>query len=121
MQDQTLDRLTLLQQSKNLLKTYLKYFSRLHCRDTLQVLTLKIIQMKHFTKLLLCVTVLLPSAAGAQYCMLPGRTIYSSDQPGITNFKLNTIDRTSGHVEKPLNMPSLVVTTDSTTLTRGQT
>jgi hypothetical protein len=53
--------------------------------------------------------------------MLPGRTIYSGDQPGITNFKLNTINRTSGHVEKPLNMPSVVVTTDSTTLTRGQT
>jgi hypothetical protein len=53
--------------------------------------------------------------------MLPGRTIYASQQPGITNFKLHTINRTSAHVEGPMNMPSLVVTTDSTTLTRGQT
>src|SRR5690606_31535671 len=52
---------------------------------------------------------------------LPGRTSYSIMQPGIINFKLNAIDRTSSNVEKPLNQPSLVVTTDSTALERGKT
>jgi hypothetical protein len=53
--------------------------------------------------------------------MLPGRTSYSTLQPGITNFKLNTINRTSLNVENPLNQPSIVVTDDTTTLYRGQT
>ncbi len=57
----------------------------------------------------------------AQYCMLPGRTSYSTLQPGILNFKLNTIDRTSLSVENPLSSPPVVVTTDSTKLERGKT
>jgi hypothetical protein len=55
----------------------------------------------------------------AQYCMLPGQTAYSNLQPGITNFKLNTINRTSGNVE---SSSSVVVTTGlSTNLVQGQT
>jgi hypothetical protein len=55
----------------------------------------------------------------AQYCMLPGETAYSNLQPGITNFKLNSINRTSGNVESPT---SVVVTTGlTTTLVQGQT
>lgn len=51
--------------------------------------------------------------------MLPGRTPYSTDQPGITNFKLNTINRTSSNVE---SMTSVVVETgDTTSLLRGHT
>ncbi|MBX2904719.1 MAG: T9SS type A sorting domain-containing protein [Taibaiella sp.] len=58
-------------------------------------------------------------AATAQYCMLPGRTPYSTDQPGITNFKLNTIDRNSANVESMSKV--VVVTTDTTELERGKT
>ncbi len=76
--------------------------------------------MKSFTKLLLIV-LSISTAANAQYCMLPGRTIYSAKQPGITNFKLSTIDRTSSNVEKPLSDPSIVLTTDSTELEIGKT
>jgi hypothetical protein len=55
----------------------------------------------------------------SQYCMLPGQTPYAPQQPGITNFKLNTINRTSSNTE---NMSSVVVTTgQTTTLTAGQT
>ncbi len=51
--------------------------------------------------------------------MLPGRVPYSTDQPGIFNFKLNTLNRTSLPVE---SMSAVVVTTgDTTTLVRGQT
>ena len=58
-------------------------------------------------------------AANAQYCMLPNRTCYASVQPGITNFKLNTIDRTSNNVE---SSTAVVVTTGlSTSLQRGKT
>ncbi len=57
-------------------------------------------------------------AASAQYCLLPGRTPYSSDQPGITNFKLNTINRTSSNVESMSKV--VVVTTDTTVLQRGK-
>ncbi|OSZ78832.1 hypothetical protein CAP35_11450 [Chitinophagaceae bacterium IBVUCB1] len=60
-------------------------------------------------------------SADAQYCMLPGRTSYSQIQPGIKVFKLNTINRTSVQVENPLSQPSIVVTTDTTSLQRGQT
>jgi hypothetical protein len=77
--------------------------------------------MKTFTYLLFASLLVGSFSVRAQYCMLPGRKIYSANQPGITNFKLNTINRTSGHVEKPLDSPSLVVTTDSTTLARGKT
>jgi hypothetical protein len=50
--------------------------------------------------------------------MLPGRVPYSSEQPGITSFKLSTINRTSVAVE---SFSSVVVTTgDSTMLVRGQ-
>jgi len=59
------------------------------------------------------------SCAFAQYCLLPGRTPYSTLQPGITNFQLNTINRTSGNSE---STSSVVVNTGlSTTLTAGQT
>lgn len=77
--------------------------------------------MKMFTRLVMLVAFMGTAVAHAQYCLLPGRTIYSNDQPGITNFKLRNINRTSSHVEKPLNQPSLVVTTDSTKLERGKT
>src|SRR5690606_39064161 len=77
--------------------------------------------MKTFTHLLLVATALCSPAAHAQYCMLPGRTVYSNEQPGITNFKLRAIDRTSSNVEGLLSAPSLVVTTDSTVLERGKT
>ncbi len=78
--------------------------------------------MKTITQLLFfTMLMMLGSTVQAQYCMLQGRTIYSANQPGITNFKLNTIDRTSGNVEKPLTQPSLVITGESTTLERGQT
>jgi hypothetical protein len=51
--------------------------------------------------------------------MLPGRTPYDSDQPGITEFKLNTIDRTSSNVE---SLSTVVVETgDSTNLIQGHT
>lgn len=62
------------------------------------------------------------AAQAQQYCMLPGRTSYSTLQPGITNFKLNNINRTSLNVEQALNLPPVVVvTTDSTVLARGKT
>lgn len=77
--------------------------------------------MSRFTLLLALLITFCAADIQAQYCMLPGRTIYSNNQPGITNFKLNNINRTSSNVEKPLNQPSLVVTTDSTILERGKT
>lgn len=77
--------------------------------------------MKIFTQLLLSAVIFTGFEAQAQYCMLPGRTIYSQDQPGIINFKLKNINRNSSHVEKPLNQPSLVVTDDSAVLERGKT
>ncbi len=77
--------------------------------------------MRTFTLLLVLLFTICAADMQAQYCMLPGRTIYSNDQPGITNFKLKNINRTSSNVEKPLNQPSLVVTTDSAVLERGKT
>lgn len=77
--------------------------------------------MKTLSTLLFSITMLAATQADAQYCMLPGRTSYSTTQPGIKVFKLNTINRTSVQVENPLSQPSLVVTTDTTTLQRGQT
>lgn len=76
--------------------------------------------MKTFTTLLFSMSMLAATQADAQYCMLPGRTSYSQFQPGIKNFKLNTINRTSSNVENPLSQPSLVVTTDTTIVKRGQ-
>lgn len=78
--------------------------------------------MKTFTKLTLGLAImLLAQTTQAQYCMLPGRTPYASVQPGITTFKLNTIDRLSLNLETPLNMPPIIVTGDSTVLVRGKT
>lgn len=77
--------------------------------------------MRTFTLLLVLLFTICAADVEAQYCMLPGRTSYSIRQPGIINFKLNAINRTSSNVEKPLNQPSLVVTTDSTVLQRGKT
>jgi len=81
----------------------------------------KNILMNTFTKLLLIISILFTATADAQYCMLPGRTSYSNMQPGIINFKLKNIDRSSSNVENPLSQPSLVVTTDSAVLERGKT
>jgi len=73
--------------------------------------------MKTFTPALLLSIVLFATSAHAQYCMLPGRTPYAPQQPGITEFKLNTIDRTSANVE---SMSTVVVETgDSTVLLQG--
>lgn len=58
------------------------------------------------------------SRALSQYCVLPGQTPYAPQQPGITNFKLNTINRTSGNSESPSSV--LVATGLTTTLTAGQ-
>lgn len=77
--------------------------------------------MKNSTKLFLIAAIAFSVSADAQYCMLPGRTSYNMNQPGITNFKLRNIDRTSLNVENPLSEPSMVVTTDSTVLERGKT
>lgn len=75
--------------------------------------------MKIFTTLCILSAFFFTNSARAQYCTLPGRTPYSTDQPGIINFKLNTINRTSSNVE---NMSSvLVVTGDSTVLLTGHT
>jgi PKD repeat protein len=74
--------------------------------------------MKTMT-LLLAPILLLSTTVHAQYCMLPGQTPYSTLQPGITNFKLNTINRTSSNSE---SSSAVVVTTGmSTTLSPGQT
>jgi hypothetical protein len=55
----------------------------------------------------------------AQYCMLTGQTPYSTLQPGITSFKLHTINRTSSNSE---SSSAVVVTTgQSATLNAGQT
>jgi hypothetical protein len=62
---------------------------------------------------------LLAGSNKAQYCMLPGQMPYASLQPGITNFSLNTINRTSGNSESFTTV--VVVTGLSTTLTAGQT
>lgn len=51
--------------------------------------------------------------------MLTGEVPYSNLQPGIINFKLNTINRASGNSESPSSV--LVTTGLSTTLTAGQT
>ena len=77
--------------------------------------------MSRFTLLLVLLITFCAADIQAQYCMLPGRTSYSTMQPGIINFKLNNINRTSANVEKPLSQPSLVVTADSTVLERGKT
>lgn len=77
--------------------------------------------MKTFTSLSLMFLLSGVVATAQQYCMLPGRTSYSSQQPGITKFKLNTIERISLPVEGPLNVPSLNITGDTTFLVRGQT
>lgn len=77
--------------------------------------------MKTTFTLFIALVLFITQAAQAQYCMLPGRTSYSLQQPGIKNFKLNTINRTSLPVEQPLTSPSLVVTTDTTVVRRGQT
>src|SRR5258708_4843381 len=78
--------------------------------------------MKTFTIVLfLSITVLALQVHAQQYCMLPGRTSYGPNQPGITTFKLNTINRVSGNVEESLTAPPIIVTNDSTTLARGKT
>lgn len=78
-------------------------------------------KMKTTFTLFMTFMLFITQTAKAQYCMLPGRTSYSLQQPGIKNFKLNTINRTSLPVEQPLTSASLTVTTDTTVLRRGQT
>lgn len=78
--------------------------------------------MKTFTPLLVAACLFIAANTNAQqYCMLAGRTSYSTNQPGITNFKLNGIDRTSAAVENALSAPPVVETGDSTKLERGKT
>lgn len=75
--------------------------------------------MKKTTKLtLLAFLFAFVSSAKAQtYCTVTGAP-YASVQPGITNFQLNTINRTSSNSESG---SSVMVTTGlSTTLVRGQ-
>ncbi len=74
--------------------------------------------MKTFTKILLC-CLLVTASSKAQYCMLVGRVPYSTLQPGIANFKLGTINRTSLPVESMSKV--LVVTTDTASLIAGHT
>ncbi len=78
--------------------------------------------MKSSTRLsvlLFLFIVLLAPSLRAQYCLLPGRVPYDALQPGITNFKLNTINRSSGNVENMSKV--IVVTSDTTSLIVGQT
>jgi hypothetical protein len=75
--------------------------------------------MKTFTKLLVAAILILSSTTQAQYCMLVGRVPYSNLQPGISNFKLKTINRTSLPVESMSKV--LVVTTDTASLIAGHT
>lgn len=77
--------------------------------------------MKTSTILSFMLAMGLAISAHAQYCMLPGRTPYAAEQPGITTFKLNNINRVSGNIEGGMSAPPVVVTTDSTTLARGKT
>lgn len=77
--------------------------------------------MKKTRLLLIAFLTLLTIHSQAQYCLLPGRTTYSAEQPGITNFKLNTIDRTSGSVEQPLTEGQITVSGDTTELALGKT
>ncbi|MCF8450032.1 MAG: T9SS type A sorting domain-containing protein [Taibaiella sp.] len=75
--------------------------------------------MKFSTKLSVLSVLLFATSAQAQYCTLPGRTPYSALQPGIKNFTLNTINRSSDNVE---DMSKVVVETgDTTTLVAGNT
>ena len=63
--------------------------------------------------------VLLTKLVFSQYCNLAGQTPYAAQQPGITNFKLNTINRSSGNSE---SWSAVLVNTGlTTTLTAGQT
>ena len=58
----------------------------------------------------------------AQYCSVTSATAYSVNMPGITNFSLNTIDRTSASLEcGGVNCNSYVNTGESTSLKRGET
>ncbi|MBI2271545.1 MAG: T9SS type A sorting domain-containing protein [Bacteroidetes bacterium] len=75
--------------------------------------------MKTFIKVISISTISMVSVMQAQYCSLPGRTAYSTNQPGITKFTLDSISRTSLGVE---NTSKVVVNTGlSTTLVRGKT
>jgi hypothetical protein len=74
--------------------------------------------MKRILLLSLITSLLAPSMAYGQYCMLNGQTPYSTLQPGITNFQLNTINRNSGNSES--SSAVVVVTGLSTTVVAGQ-
>jgi hypothetical protein len=83
--------------------------------ETLNLPTMK----KNYRFLLLLMPLFCTLPLGAQYCMLSGQTPYSTLQPGITNFKLNTINRTSSNSESTASV--VVLTGQSTTLVPGQT
>lgn len=71
-----------------------------------------------FTILFALILAFFCKPSGAQWCT-PIVTPYGPTTPGITNFTLNTIDRTSPDLEDPYN--GYILTDLSTTLVRGQT
>ncbi len=71
-----------------------------------------------FTILLAFVLACFYQPSGAQWCT-PLVIPYGPTTPGITNFILNTINRTSAPIEDPYN--GYVLTDVTTTLVRGQT
>ena len=65
---------------------------------------------------------LLNNAKAQTYCDVNTANAYTMNMPGITNFQLNTIDRTSGSVEcSSTNCNSYVNTGLSTSLEQGKT
>src|SRR6476661_4005211 len=70
------------------------------------------------TILVALILVFFSKPSNAQWCT-PIVTPYGPTTPGITNFTLNTINRTSAAIEDPYN--GYVLTDLSTTLVRGHT
>lgn len=77
--------------------------------------------MRKIIFLLLWLTILLKTnPASGQWCSVTTAIPYGTEMPGITNFKCNTIDRSSLSIENyPSN--SYVLATQTTTLYRGVT
>lgn len=64
---------------------------------------------------------ILSNVRAQTYCQVSSATAYTMDMPGIINFKLNTIDRTSAAIEcGSVNCNSYVLTGDSTSLEHGK-
>jgi len=72
---------------------------------------------KNATVPVLSITLVLSLRENAQWCV-PAVFPYGPAMPGITQFKLNTIDRTSQALESPTG--SCVFTGEITTLVRGK-